>query len=50
MTKEEIEKRIEQLEAHNFRLEMGCWSDRVADIIRKNDNEIRELKKQLEEE
>ena len=47
MTKEEIKARIEELEKHNFYLNMGSLSSKQEEIIDNNDREIRKLKEAL---
>lgn len=47
MTKEQIEARIEELEKHNFYLNMGSLSSKQEEIIDNNDREIRKLKEAL---
>lgn len=48
MTKEEIKEEIERLENHNFMLNMGTWDTETGDIVRRNDEKIEKLKKELE--
>ena len=38
---------IERLEKHNFILNMGTWDTETGDIIRRNDEKIEQLKKDL---
>ena len=47
MTKEQIEARIEELEKHNFYLNMGSLSSKQEEIIDNNDREIKKLKEAL---
>jgi hypothetical protein len=47
MTKEQIEDRIEELEKHNFYLNMGSLSSKQEEIIDNNDREIKKLKEAL---
>ena len=49
MSRQEIMKRIEELERHNFMLNMGHWDLFTRDIIMRNDNEIKELKGKLQD-
>lgn len=49
MTKEEMKQRLEKLEKERFLLEMkDRWNAKDYDIDRQYRNEIRELKKEIE--